>query len=67
MIIQSNLNTNSEKFNSPVFVREVHPQHNVLLCVLVAAGVNHHHVANSLRPAALQPHRLQGAESGQQF
>lgn len=65
IIIQTQVNTNSEKSKSPVFVCEVHPQHNVFLCVLVTTGVHHHHVANSLRPAAFQPHRLQGAESGQ--
>lgn len=46
------------KSNSPVFVSEVHPQDDVLLCVLVAAGVDDHHVANPLGPAALQAHGL---------
>lgn len=42
----------------PVFVSEVHPQDNVLLGVLMAAGVDHHHVANPFRPPALQAHGL---------
>lgn len=37
----------------PVFVSEVHPQDNVLLRVLMAAGVDDHHVANPFRPPAL--------------
>lgn len=42
----------------PVFVSEVHPQDDVLLGVLMAAGVDHHHVANPFRPPALQAHGL---------
>lgn len=44
--------------SSPVLVGEVHPQDDVLLRVLVAAGVDHHHVANPLGPPALQAHGL---------
>lgn len=46
------------QINSPVFVREVHPQDDVLLCVLMAAGVDDHHVANPFGPSALQAHGL---------
>lgn len=44
--------------NSPVFVSEVHPQDDVLLRVLMAAGVDDHHVANPFGPSALQAHGL---------
>lgn len=44
--------------NLPVFVRKVHPQDNVLLRVLMAVGVDDHHVANPFRPPALQAHGL---------
>lgn len=45
-------------FILPVFVSKVHPQDNVLLRVLVAVGVDHHHVANPFTPPALQAYGL---------
>lgn len=43
---------------SPVSGHKVHAKHDALLCVLPAAGGDHHHVAGYLRYGALKTHSL---------
>lgn len=43
----------------PLLAGEVHSQQDVLLGVLPAAAVHHHHVAHTVGPHALQTHGLQ--------
>lgn len=48
----------------PVFVVDVDSQKDVLLSVLPAASVHHHHVPHSVRPRTLQTYCLQGEHKG---